>query len=559
MRVGATLPALKPLRQGVSGVKGWQFGALVVVWLVAMGIGYRAYERWTTPAAGAPKGQVVAVQRGSIAATVNTTGSVVAGTTSKVSFKGSGRLAELLVQVGDSVQPGQALARLDQTDLQLQVAQSRAQLAAAAAKVAQMEQGSRPDEISAAAANLASAKAKLAQVQGGPTEADVQAAQASAATAKSSLVAAQVKLADLRAQPKPEDVRAAELQLEKAKNSLWATQIDRDGTCGNPRNPDYQCYAANARVAASETEVTNANENLKQISQPAKGEEIKAAEEAVAGAQASYDSAQAKLQQVKAGATAADVSAAQAAVEAAASQLALKRTPYTDADLLGARASVEQTKAGLALAEYQLSNATLVAPFAGNVAGVAMNPGEMVGGSSAVTIVDSKAVRIDATVDESDVAKLEVGQAAEITLDALSGRPFTGKVIAIAPSGTVQSGVVTYLVSLTVSDATGLKPGMTANANIVHLRKDNVLMVPNRAIRAQGRERAVEVVAEGGGQLRPVQVGASNEQFTEISAGLQEGEEVLISSTSTAQPRLGGGMPAGGFGGPPQGGMIIRQ
>lgn len=558
MRVASTPPALKPLRQALGGINGWQVGTLIVVWLATMGIGYAAYERTTTAAPSVLRGQLVAVQRGSIAATVSTTGSVVAATTAKVAFKGTGRLAELLVQVGDSVKQGQVLARLDQTDLQLQVTQSRAGLASAEAKLAQMEQGSRRDEITAAEANVASAKAKLAQVQGGPTEADVQAAQAGVASAKSNLAAAQAKLADLRAQPKPEDVRTAQLQLERAKNSLWATQIDRDGTCGNARTPEYQCNAANARVAAAETDVTSANENLAKSSKPAQGAEIKGAEEAVASAQVSYDSAQAKLRQVKAGATTADVSAAQAAVDAAASQLTLKRTPYTDADILGAKASVEQAKAGLALAQYQLDNAALLAPFAGHVAAIGMNAGEVTGGSSAITLVDPKAVRSDATVDESDVAKLELGQAAEITFDALPARRFAGKVIAVAPSATVQSGVVTYLVSLSIDDAAGLKPGMTANANIVYSRKDDVLLVPNRAIRAQGRDRVVEVAAEGGSRLRPVRVGISNEQFTEISEGLQEGEEVLISNTGTTAPRIGGGVPGGGFGGPPPGGAIIR-
>ncbi len=193
-----------------------------------------------------------------------------------------------------------------------------------------------------------------------------------------------------------------------------------------------------------------------------------------------------------------------------------------------------------------------------------MNLGEMTGASSTVSVVDPNDLRIDATVDESDVAKLEVGQTANITFDSLPGRDFTGQVIAVAPSGTLQSGVVTYLVSLSIAKPSGLKPGMTANANIVYLNRDNVLTVPNRAIRAQGRNRVVEVVGAQGNQTRQVQVGVSNDQVTEIAQGLDEGDEIVIATTTTSTPRMPGGMsgpvmaaPAGQGGG--GGNVIIRR
>lgn len=544
---------------GIVRLKPSQLVVLGVVWLAAMTIGYKAYQRVSIQAAVVPRGQIVTAERGTISASVNTTGAIVAGTAAKLTFKSAGRLTDVRVKLGDVVQPGQVLARLDQTDLQLQVVQSRAQLAAAEAKLAQMQQGSRVVEISAAETNLASARAKLAELQSGSTDAEVQAAQAGVANATSGLAAAQAKLADLGAQPKPEDVRAAQLQLEKAKNSLWSTQISRDGTCGNKRNAEYQCQAANAQVAAGETEVSNATANLNKASQPAKPGDLQAAQAAVTGAQSALDSAQAKLQQVKSGSTTAEMAAASAAVDMAVSQLALKRAPYTDVDLQAQRATIDQSKAALGLAENNLSNSTLVAPFAGTVASITLNVGEIVGNNAAVTLVDPKDLRIDTTVDESDIAKLDVGQQADISFDALPGKRFAGKVMAISPSGTVQSGVVTYVVSLSLEQREGLKAGMTANANIVHSRKDNVVVVPNRAIRAQGRDRVVEVVSDGGNRIRSVRVGASNDQSTEIVDGLAEGEQVLISSTAPTTPRVGG-MPQGGIPAPaPGGAMIIRR
>ncbi|HUE75242.1 MAG TPA: efflux transporter periplasmic adaptor subunit, partial [Chloroflexota bacterium] len=107
-----------------------------------------------------------------------------------------------------------------------------------------------------------------------------------------------------------------------------------------------------------------------------------------------------------------------------------------------------------------------------------------------------------------------------------------------------------------------LPAGTTATASIVVEQRDSVLMVPNRAIRRQGRDQFVEVLVDGNPQQRPVRVGLANDQFTEVVEGLQNGELVVIPATTTAQPRVGGlggpGPGGAGVGGPAPGGIIIR-
>jgi HlyD family secretion protein len=536
-------------------MKGWRKLALIAVLLAIMGVAYTAYARSPWRGQVAVKPQTFLVRRGTLTTTVSATGSVVATNAAKLGFPVNGKVAEVLVQVGDSVAQGQPLATLDPTDLALQVTQAQAKVASASAALTLIKQGARPEEIAAAEASLTSAQAGLANAQAGPTRADLEAAQASVAAAKANLTAAQTSLSSLQSQPKPDDVKAAQLKLEQAKDSLWSVQVSRDGTCHSGK--EYQCAAANQQVAAAEADLKSAQANLDKISQPASAEELKAAQDAVASAQAAYDSAVAKLQQVQAGSTAAEISAAKAAVSAAEQQLAQKRTPYTEADIQSAQAAVDEAKAALALAQHNLDGATLVAPFAGVVSAVAMNPGESSAGGT-VTLVDPKALRIDATLDESEIAKLALGQEAAITFDALTGRNFRGKVIAIAPSGTSSAGVVTYLVSLSIEETDGLKAGMTANASIVTSSKENVLLVPNRALQMQGRERVVNVLVGGKPEVRVVRVGVSNDQYTEITDGLNEGDEVLVGGTTTTSPRVNtGGLIIGGgvLGGGPPGGM----
>src|SRR5207248_7401916 len=179
------------------------------------------------------------------------------------------------------------------------------------------------------------------------------------------------------------------------------------------------------------------------------------------------------------------------------------------------------------------------------------NPGETApaGTTGFMTLVDPAAVRIDVTVDETDVAKVAVGKSANLTFDALPGRPFRGSVISVSPSGTLSQGVVTYPVSISIDTRNQVLPaGLTASATIVIDEKNDVVVVPLRAVRRQGREQVVELVGEDGkGAAVPVKTGVQNDQFVEITDGLKEGDQIIVQGTTTRAPNTGGG---GGLGGP---------
>ena len=575
---------------GRLGVLRWVATAAALVLLAVAG--YLAYDQFLAPKAPVVAPSTVAVRRGAIQSTINSTGTVAPLTMAKLSFRSNSRVAEVNVRSGDAVTAGQALAKLDTVDLALQVSQARAQLSSAEAKLASIKAGSRaeelaaaqaqldaarskldlmlaggrPEEIAAAKASLDSARAKLSQLKSSPTESELRAAEQAVVAAEAALQKAQADLAKLRSSPTAEEIRGAELSVEQAKASLWSAQTNRDGVCGNPRNAQYQCDGANASVMASETGLAVAQNNLAKLKAPAKPEDLTAAERSVASAEAQLRSAQAKLQQVKAGPTAEDLAATQAAVvqaeqtlqlkqkpytEAdiqaqrqavaqAEAQLAAKKLPYTEADVKSAEAAVEQARAQLELAEYNLANATLVAPFDGVVGTVSINVGENAA-SPAITLVNTKDLRLDVSVDEADIVRVASGQRAVITFDALPGTTFQGKVTGVAPNATIQSGVATYLVSISIADPGPLRPGMTGNANVVYGEQANALLVPNRAIRTQGRTRVVEVLTNGKSEVRQVKVGVSNDQMSEIVEGLSEGEQVVIPSTTTRMPSMGPG------------------
>jgi hypothetical protein len=140
-----------------------------------------------------------------------------------------------------------------------------------------------------------------------------------------------------------------------------------------------------------------------------------------------------------------------------------------------------------------------------------------------------------------------------LTFDALPNRRFQGQVAAIAPSGTTTQGVVGYLVSVNLSNAQGVLPGMTAAAQITTAERSDVLMVPNRALSratgqaAQGQGQAarnLQVLTDRGVETRTVRIGMANDQNTEIVSGLDEGDQVVL-PTTTARASVPGASSAG--------------
>jgi HlyD family secretion protein len=212
-----------------------------------------------------------------------------------------------------------------------------------------------------------------------------------------------------------------------------------------------------------------------------------------------------------------------------------------------AQAQVDQAQIAVTQAQDNLDKTKLVSPINGTVSAVNYNVGDTATGT-AVVVADLSQLQIKVTAAEIDISNIKVGQTAQVTLDALPGKTYTATITAINPVGTVTSGVVNYQVISKLSDPNGdILPGMTANLAIEVARRDNVLVVPLRAIKTQGNQKIATVLYKGQQITVPVTTGLSNDTQVEVTSGLQEGDEVVIGTTTTTQPR-------GGFGG----GFIFR-
>ena len=252
--------------------------------------------------------------------------------------------------------------------------------------------------------------------------------------------------------------------------------------------------------------------------------------------------------------------ALQAATDTYRSALAtynITAASINDSALKAAQVKIDEAQIAVDDAQRNQSNARLVAPFDGVVSAVNYGAGETASGA-AVTLIDPSVLQVKVTISEVDIAKVQLGETAAMTLDALTGKAYTATVISVSPVGTVSSGVVNYTATLEIKNADGaIKPGMTANLALEVERRDNVLLVPVRAVRTSGTRKIVTVQADGQSTQNTVTTGLSNDTSIEIVSGLKEGDVVVINatttSTSSANAAAGGGNILGTISGGPSG------
>jgi HlyD family secretion protein len=201
-------------------------------------------------------------------------------------------------------------------------------------------------------------------------------------------------------------------------------------------------------------------------------------------------------------------------------------------DIGAAQAQVEQSRISLAITQNQLDKATLRAPFAGVVAKVLADaPNPVTQATPILVLIDLTGYQIDVEVDEVDIPRVEVDQHAHISLDALPEVTLTARIKEVALTPSTAAGVITYRVRLVLDAvrAEAVRAGMTANVGIVTRETTDVLVVPRRAVRLVENAYYVDRVV-GGKTLETVTVtlGLSDPQWVEITAGLQEGDQVFV-------------------------------
>jgi HlyD family secretion protein len=397
-----------------------------------------------------PQYMTARIERGNLRNTVTATGTLQAVTTVQVGSQASGTISALYADFNSVVKKGQVIAQLDPSTAQAQVNQARANL----------EQ---------ARASLANARAAVVNSRAGVSDAQARslAARSTVQNNQAGVSGAEANVAVLKAQQ--DDA----LSLLKQQESLLKA--------GVIAQRDYDIA-----VTAYKTAEARYNQAVAQLNQ-AKLTEQSASSAGIAQSQAGIEQAQAQVQQ------------SQAQVQQAAAQ-------------------VQQAQAALSVAEVNLSHTTITSPIDGVVVSRDVNVGQTVAASlSAPTLFtianDLTQMQVIANIDQADIGLVEQAKSVKFSVDAFPGKEFDGKIQQMRLNPVNVQNVVTYNVVIDVNNPEQtLKPGMTANLTITIDERNNVLKVPNSALRftpqdTSGQRRGAGGQGQGQGRRRQQQGG----------------------------------------------------
>jgi HlyD family secretion protein len=490
-------PTLKPLpvpRQAgwFTGTRAWLIGLGLVAMLLTALIARDTV--FAQPAAATVT--TVAADRGTVTSVVSGTGSLVPAGRMNVNFKTAGTLTEVDVKVGDHVTTGQILARLDSSTQQSTLAQAQA--------------------------SLASAQANLQSVQSPLTSAQLAQLQHQLSAAQQSY---NYTVATVNARNQADATTVANDQASvnaSCPNGVSCSQ-DQAALASARNQQTMDSISGQSQISSAANQITAARDNLNVQSQVKPN--------SVASAQAQLASAQAQVQ---------------------AAQLAVNQTTLT-APTSGVVVSINGV-AGEAVAGGG-SGTTAQAPgsIAPQPSSGSGSTGAASGSSAFIVIDDNSSLLAVMPFAETDAAKLAANQTTALTFDAIPNLTITGHVLSVSPNATTISNVVDYYVAFVLNRTDPrLREGMTVNAAVTVAEADDAVRVPNQAVRTTGGTTMVTVLSNGQQVPTEVVTGIVGDTYTEIKAGLNPGDRVVLptvrasGATTTNVRGFGGGFGGGG-------------
>jgi HlyD family secretion protein len=543
-------------------------GVGVVLALCVAGGLYVRNQMSTVQAQFIGTGEVVTAFVDDLAAGTTATGEVSARQSAQLALPTSGTVAEVLVQVGDAVQTGDVLLRLETAALERAVTDAEQALIIQEANLAALQEPATAVSIAAAEASVASAQAQLDDLLAGPTEAELTAAAADVEAAQADVAAASTRLHNAQNGASTAEIQAAQLALQQAQTT--ATQATEQhttilATIQDSHTPGGMLDMLNEAELAARVNVLQANGQLAAAQETLNNllegnpNDVASAQASLATAVAQRNLAQAQYDLLLAPASASQIASAEATLAQAQASLAQLRRGPTAAQLTAAEVQVENARINLERARLNLENATLLAPFAGVVTAVYVQPGEVANGIL-VEMTNHNDLEVVLSVNEVDLSQIELGQETTVTLESWPDTPISGRVQMIAPTAVneASSSLVSFPVTISLDETDlPIRVGMTANAALELARRENVLLVPNGAIqvdRENGTYNVILVQTNEQGQTVnetvTVTIGLRDGRYTEVTSGIQEGDELLIPDPTATNPFTpGGGNGPGGGGG----------
>jgi HlyD family secretion protein len=480
-----------------SRVKTWSI--VVGLLVIAALIGFLVITKLNTNKA-APQYQTVKAEKGTLTATIGATGTVRSNQTAILTWQNTGTIGIINVKPGDKIRAGDVLAILTLPPL-------------------------------------------------------------TQTTLESNLVTAQENLAELTS---PEAIANAKLAVTTADKDVTNAQTFLNNQLYWKNDALIQNYYANYVIAKDALDKAQTAYDAAKV-----GDYINNANEAAAyqrlyNAKEAYDTAEYYWSLYSQKPTQRQMDEAQAKLDLAKATLANARIYLAalDGGELPADASgtallkLKQAQMAVKTAQVNLDTAKLTAPFSGTVTEISGLVGDQVTPTTrAFRIDDLSQMKVDVQVSEVDINSVQVNQPVTLTFDAISGKTYNGKVVEVSRTGDAVQGAVNFTVTVELTDPdSNVKPGMTAAVTITVKQINDVLLIPNRAVRLVDNQRVVYILVDGQSKEVNVTLGASSDTMSEVVSGsLKAGDLIILNPPSTLFTRPSGNGTGGG-GGPFGGG-----
>lgn len=440
--------------------------------------------------------------------TVLATGQVTSNTDLNLSFNGNGMVSSVRVKVGDTVKKGQILATLDQGTVGATLTSARGAVAAANARYKKILDGSSNEEI--AISEIALNNTKLNQ----------------ALLVKNALN----NLLSSYPEAIPSDL----------SHDYVAPLISGNYVLGKEGVINIKVYSSSGGKAFeasglvsgfgplnSDTAQPLGNSGL-YIKLPASGSvetidwKIEIPNKKASNYLTNSNAYQSALQTQS------------SAVSSAEAELALRKAMARPADIALAEADILQAQGQLEQAQAVYENTILRAPADGTITTVDLKIGELAQALKKVMVLqDVKNMYLEANINEANIANVKIGAPVTVNFDAFGiDKIYSGVITQVDPSSTIVSGVVNYKIKSTIDQIEGLRPGMTANMTILIAEKNNVVVVPSRAILTKDNNKIIRIIDNTKKKTYkevPIVTGLEGDGgMAEVTSGVSEGEEFVV-------------------------------
>lgn len=503
-----------------------------------------------------PAYEFASVKLGNVVREVSATGQVEKGEEIKLGFKNSGKIEIIYVGLGDEVESGQKLAKLETTQLYIQLSEAQAVLEVAKAKLNKLLAGAGSEEIEIAETSVSNAEIALENAEKSLRDAkttaatnlkndyedalnilddsylklynafnavdSIQRSYFNAGTQESfrvieeknkfeqNLTAVKSYLDQAKIGSEDENVDAALSEFKKALENASASLKNIREIC---ESQAYRSVVSSADKTSLDTHRSHINTALTNIVN---------AQQSIASTKLANET------NINAGQTKVDL--AEGELKAAKAELAKIIAPARREDIDLYQAQIKQAEAQVKLYQNQIQESTLLSPADGQITDIGKRKGETAQPTESVfSFLPSSPFQIKADIYEEDIVKIKTDNPVDIKLTSYPDKILKGKVIFIDPAEKLIEGVVYYELTIDFDQPPSeVKPGMTADAVIKTDQKENVLIIPKSALLKKNGKFITRVFKNGIVEEREIEIGlAGSDDSVEVISGLSEGEKVI--------------------------------